>query len=129
MQCFRSRSVRIRFILASRIRIRFMKRIRIQVAKKSAKIMANSHKNQPKSQEYHVFFFLILNFSLTDINIYLINNKTNQFLNQYIFDRKKVFETLVFSRVGSRAGMKRIRNTAKHQRFIISLLLLTCSLK
>ena len=28
-------------------------------AKKSAKIMANSHKNQSKSQEYHVFYIYI----------------------------------------------------------------------
>ena len=91
--------IRIRFILAFRIRIRFMKRIRFQVAKKSAKIMANSHKNKPTSQEYHVFL-LNIKLTLTNINIYFINiiyevitiTKKNNFLENYIFDNiKKVF--------------------------------------
>ena len=40
-------------------RIRIMKRIwtRIQVEKKSAKVDANSHKNQSKSQEIIYIFF------------------------------------------------------------------------
>ena len=48
-------------------------------------------------------FFLILNFCLTEINIYLINNKTNYFLNleKYIFDRKKSSKKVgIFSILG-----------------------------
>ena len=48
-----------------------------------------------------MYFFLILNFWLTDINIYLKNNETDQFLEKYFFDRKKVFKKLVFSSSGS----------------------------
>ena len=52
--------------------------------------MKNFHKNQPNSEEYYTFFSSkILNFYLTDINIYLVNNKTNNILENYIFDSKK----------------------------------------
>ena len=54
LQCFESGSVWIRFILVSRIRIRF--KDTDPLSKKSDKIMENFHKNQPKSQEYHTFF-------------------------------------------------------------------------
>ena len=40
--------------------------------KKSAKIMENFHQN-------HKNYFRIIDFCLTDINVYLINNKTNHF--------------------------------------------------
>ena len=53
--------------------------------------MENFHKNQPKSQEYHIYFGKY--FYLTAINIYLINNKTNHFLEKYILDRKKSKKT------------------------------------
>ena len=51
----------------------------------------NHGKFPPNSQEYHTFFFSpkILNFCLTGIYIFLINNKTNHFLEKWIFDRKK----------------------------------------
>ena len=38
-----------------------------------------------KPQEYHVFFKKILNFNLTDINIYLINNKLINFFGEIYF--------------------------------------------
>ena len=46
---------------------------RIRVAKIQPKSWKISSQNLPKSQEYHTFFSEILNFCLTDINIYLIN--------------------------------------------------------
>ena len=83
--------------------------------------MENFHENQPISQEYHTFFPKILIFCLTDINIYLINNKRNHFLEKYIFDGKKRFKKVgiffILGRIWSRIRvririkMKRIRNT------------------
>ena len=53
---------------------------------KSAKIMENFHKNQPKSLEYHTFFFFkTIKLMFTDINIYSINNKTDHISEKYIF--------------------------------------------
>ena len=81
--------IQICFISATRIRICFMKRIRkwIQVAKnhgKSWKISTKINQNHKK----YIYFFKIFNFWLTDIHIYLINNKTNHFfVEKYIFDR------------------------------------------
>ena len=43
-------------------------------SKKSVKIMENFHKNQPKSLEYHTFFFKTIKLMFADINIYPINN-------------------------------------------------------
>ena len=67
-------------------------------SKKSAKIMENFHKNQPKSQDYYLFFSKNIKLLLTDINIYLINNKTNHFCEKYIFDR--IFLS-IFGKAGS----------------------------
>ena len=67
-QCFGSGSVWIRFTLVSRIRFNETDRIR-------------EAKNQPKSWK---IFSKKLIFCL-DINIYLINNKTNHFLEKYNF--------------------------------------------
>ena len=47
--------LRIRFILVSRIR--FNETDPDPGSKKSVKIMENFHENQPKSLEYHTFFF------------------------------------------------------------------------
>ena len=68
-----------------------------------------------------IYFFLqILTFCLTDLNIYFINNKTNQFLETYIFDRKKNYLKVVIysdpdldsdTRIRIRIKMKRIQNT------------------
>ena len=48
--------------------------------------MENFHKNHKNI--IHLFSKM-LNFCLTDINIYLINNKTDHFLEKYTFKRKK----------------------------------------
>ena len=62
-----------------------MKRIRIRVAKNQAKSwkINENHKN--------IIHFFLKTFELifTDINIYPINNKTDQISEKYIFYRKK----------------------------------------
>ena len=77
-------------------------------SKKFVKIIENFHKNQPKSQEYYIFFSKILDVCLTDINIYLINNKSSHFWKKYIFDRKKVkrnkISCIYLIKVGAGAG-------------------------
>ena len=52
---------------------------------KSAKIMENFHKNQPKLLEYHKFFFKTIKLVFTDINISPINYKTDHISEKYIF--------------------------------------------
>ena len=96
-RCFGSGSVWIRLISATRIGIRF------------------------------IYLKKILNFCLTDINIYLINNKTIHFLEKYILIEKKGFKKLVFSpdplfhetnpRIQIRIKMKRIRNIDMNDQF------------
>ena len=54
-----------------------------------SKSAQNHGKFPQKSTKISYNFFRILNFCLTDINIYLINNKTYHFLEKYIFNRKK----------------------------------------
>ena len=39
--------------------------------------MENFHKIQPKSLEYHTFFFKTIKYMFTGINNYPINNKTD----------------------------------------------------
>ena len=57
------------------------------------KISQNHGKFPPKSTKIirisYIFFSKILNFCLTDINIYPINNKIDNFLEKYIFIRNK----------------------------------------
>ena len=97
-QCCGSESVWIRFILVSRIRIRFVETDPHPGSIKSAKIMENFHINQLKSLEYHTFFFKTIKLMITDINIYPINNKTDHISEEYNFHIKKVKQKLVFSR-------------------------------
>ena len=56
-------------------------------SKKSAKNMENIHKNQTKSEEYHIFF--------TSIKLLFNGHKylshTINFVEKYIFDRNKSF--------------------------------------
>ena len=90
-------------------------------------------RNQPKSWTIFtkidrnpkniIHFFESIKFCLTDIIIYLVNNKAIQFLEKYIFDRKKSFLKdgifLNLGRIWSRIRIgiqiriktKRIRNT------------------
>ena len=80
--------------------------------KKSAKIIEYFHKNQQKTQEYHAFFSKILIFCLMDINIYLINNKTNHFSEKkiyYLLEKKLLFSSLqVGYGAGSGSGSKSV---------------------
>ena len=65
--------------------------------------MENIQKNQPKSKITrisYIFFSKILNFCLTDRNIYLINNKTNNFLENYILKEKSFQKVGIFSILG-----------------------------
>ena len=60
-------------------------RIRIRLAKSQPNSWKISFKNSQKSQEHHIFFWKILNFCTTEINIFLVNNRTNHFLEKNIF--------------------------------------------
>ena len=55
-----------------------------------AEIKENSYQNQPKTQENHIE--KINNFLLSHTNNKLINNKTNNLLEKYIFDRNKIIK-------------------------------------
>ena len=76
-------------------------------SKKTAEILQNFQKKVTRI----LFFPKIFNFWLTDINIYLINNKTNNFLEKYISDRKKVGIFSILGRIRIHIKMERIRNT------------------
>ena len=65
---------------------------------------------------------------VTDLIIYLINNKTDQILEKYIFYRKEsktkvdIFPILgrIWSRIRIHIKMKRIRNTGKYEKLILT---------
>ena len=93
-------------------------------SKKSDKIMENFQKKSTKM--YIIYFKKNINLLFNGQNIYLLNNKTNHFLEKYIFDRKKgekkVGIFFILDRIWSRIRystkriwipikMKRIRNT------------------
>ena len=85
---FNQCSVLIRFISASRIRIHFMERIRkrIQVTKnlpKSWKISTEINQNNKNI----IHFFINIKLLFKYKNVYLINNKTDHFLQKYIFKK------------------------------------------
>ena len=90
--------------------------------KKSVKIMENFHQN-------HTYFSKILNLCLTDINIYPIYNKIDNFSEKYIFKRKESKRVGIFSilgpnplfhetypRIRIHIKMKWIRNTASNSK-------------
>ena len=57
------------------------------------KIMENFYKNHQKFQEYQQQKFKLLNFCLTVINFYLMNNKTNHFFgNIYCWSKKVLYQ-------------------------------------
>ena len=67
-------------------------------SKKSALIMENFHKNQPKSLELISYiYFKTIKLMFTDIDIYPINNKTDHISEEYIFYRKEAKQKLIFS--------------------------------
>ena len=116
LKCYGSGSVWNRFILTSRIRIRFMNRIQkqIRVAKnqpKSWKISTKINKNHKNIT--HFFLKKILNFYLTEKNIYLKNYKTDNLLEKLIFYWKKklifflsFFSFSILSRIRSRIRIR-----------------------
>ena len=62
-------------------------------------ILENVHKNQPKSQKYHIFLYTY--FCLTDINIYLINNITIVIFGEiYFLWQKSKQKVGIFSNLG-----------------------------
>ena len=82
MRCCGYGLVLIRFILVGRILVA------IWVAKNLPKSWKISTKINQNHKNIIHFFSKILNLCLTEINIYHINNKTDHFLEKYIFIRK-----------------------------------------
>ena len=66
-----------------------MLRIRIRVAKNPPNHAKFPQKNHQNHKNIIQFFQKYSNLSLSDLNIYPINNKTDYFLEKYIFNRKK----------------------------------------
>ena len=90
--------------------------------------MENFHKKSTKITRISYIFSKILIFCSTGINIYLINNKTYNFLEKYTYDKKSKKELVfrhfrsdleqdpdpdpLFHEVDPRIKIIRIRNTA-----------------
>ena len=108
---------RIRFILVSRIRIRFNETDPDPGSQKSAKMTENFNINQQKSLEYHTFFFKTIKLMFTDINIYSINNKTDHISEKYIFPiLGRIWSRIrIRNRIRIRYFMKRIRGSYQNE--------------
>ena len=101
-------------VLRTRICFILVSRIRIRVAKNQPK----SRKVSTKIIRISYIFFKTIKLMFTDINIYLINNKTDHILEKYIFLQKKsktkvnIFPILGRIWIRIHIKMKQIRNTA-----------------